>query len=485
MRSRPKLTLLALLLLLGLASAAEEKRLAIYTPQTSFTIPVVDHESTEYVSITDLLDPFGRASLTRDGKRWRLRLEAGKTLQVDFNEGSPEAKVGNRKLNFGKPFWAQNQRGYVPLSSSALLLTQFIGGSANLREAARRLFLGDAVTTYSADLQKGAPPKLVLHFSAPVNPTVATDSGHVRFTFIREPLVGATTNPQNYDDASVHSLAFAENNGASDLTVNTSAPVLVTFSDSNRTITLSPTPVVAQLAQPPKPAQPTANPTTPPATTTPATTPQPATSATVSTAAPPRFLVIIDPAHGGEDPGAALGGGLFEKDVTLAIARRVRTDLDQRGITAILLREGDTTLAVEQRAASANGSRASLYIVIHADSQGSGVRLFTARFSSPVTIPDHGFLPWNTAQAKYLDQSHNLAASLITEFESRQVHAMPLESGIRPLRNLTKPALAIEVAPPAGTIEGLTSAIYQQSVASAIGTGIANIRSSLEGGNPR
>ncbi len=203
-----------LLLLLGLSPAAEEKRLAIYTPLTSFTIPVTDHDSAEYVSITDLLDPFGRASLTHDGKRWRLKLEDGKKLQVEFNENSPEAKVGGRKMNLGKPFWADGQRGYVPLSSSALVLTQFVGENARLRESARRLFVGDVGTSFTTDLQKTTPPKLVLHFSTSVNPNVATESGRVRFTFNREPLLAGNTNPLNFEDPAFKSVGFAENNGA-------------------------------------------------------------------------------------------------------------------------------------------------------------------------------------------------------------------------------------------------------------------------------
>jgi N-acetylmuramoyl-L-alanine amidase len=191
--------------------------------------------------------------------------------------------------------------------------------------------------------------------------------------------------------------------------------------------------------------------------------------------------VIIDPAHGGDDPGAALGDGLFEKDVTLAIARRIRNDLDQRGIAAVLLREGDATLTLDQRAAAANASRAGIYIAVHVATLGSGVRLYSARLNG-TQGSKHGFVPWNSAQSAYLDQSHNLAASMISEFDSRQIHATPMESGLRPLRNVAKPAIAIEVAPPQGTVESLTSIIYEQAVAASVGAAVANVRSAMETG---
>jgi len=195
--------------------------------------------------------------------------------------------------------------------------------------------------------------------------------------------------------------------------------------------------------------------------------------------------VIIDPAHGGDDPGATLGDGLFEKDVTLAFARRIRADLDQRGITAVLLRDGDATLTLDQRAIVANASRGAIYIGVHATSFGSGVHIYSARFNGQLKGTNSTFLPWNTAQATYLDLSHSLEASLVTEFEARQIHSVPLESGLRPLRNVAKPAIAIEIAEPdtlpEAVKEGLSSVAYQQNVAAAIGSAIANARTAIEG----
>src|SRR5215470_16697653 len=50
--------------------------------------------------------------------------------------------------------------------------------------------------------------------------------------------------------------------------------------------------------------------------------------------APPRYMVMIDPAHGGSDAGAALNPAMPEKDVTLAFARRLRLELNKRDIEA-------------------------------------------------------------------------------------------------------------------------------------------------------
>ena len=476
------------ILLLGFSRGAEEKRLAVYSAQTNFTIPVTDHDGQEYVSLTDLLDPFGNSALVHKGDRWKLRLQptSGGTLEAEFTEGSNAAKVRGKKIQLTQPFWADGQRGYIAVTSAPVLMVQFTRQSANLRENSRRLFVGDVSTTYSAEIPKGAPNKLILHFSSPVNPAVSTEPGRVRLMFNRDPVIPSGTNPQPFDNPSLHSATFSENNGASELTIATTAPAFATFSDGGRTITLTATPAPAQTAQ----AQPKTGPSPTPSATGGATAPASSTPSLPATTAQgpavPRFFVIIDPAHGGDDPGATLGEGLFEKDVTLAIARRIRAELEQRGVAAVLVREGDASLTLDQRAITANTSRAALYIGVHATTFGTGVHLFTARLSGAVKVPAHSFLPWNSAQAVYLDASHNLAASLVTEFDSRQIQSVPLESGLRPLRNIAKPAIEIEVAEP-GTVpeavkEGLTSIAYQQAVATAVAAGIANVRGSMETG---
>src|SRR5215475_13311755 len=84
-------------------------------------------------------------------------------------------------------------------------------------------------------------------------------------------------------------------------------------------------------------------------------------------------LVLIDPAHGGNASGAMLNPAIPEKDVNLAFARRLRQELANHGVSAQLVREDDTGLTSDQRAALANSQRPTLYITIHSTSLGSGI----------------------------------------------------------------------------------------------------------------
>jgi len=85
---------------------------------------------------------------------------------------------------------------------------------------------------------------------------------------------------------------------------------------------------------------------------------------------PGRPIVLIDPGHGGRDPGApAVSGGQVEKALTLATATELRDLLVERGrVRVAMTRTDDRYLTLEQRAAIARRIGASLYLSIHMDS---------------------------------------------------------------------------------------------------------------------
>jgi N-acetylmuramoyl-L-alanine amidase len=75
--------------------------------------------------------------------------------------------------------------------------------------------------------------------------------------------------------------------------------------------------------------------------------------------------VVLDPGHGGSDPGAVGPSGLREKDATLAIAKRVAVTLAQFGIVVTLTRDEDRFVSLEERTARANANGADLFVSIH------------------------------------------------------------------------------------------------------------------------
>jgi N-acetylmuramoyl-L-alanine amidase len=81
----------------------------------------------------------------------------------------------------------------------------------------------------------------------------------------------------------------------------------------------------------------------------------------------PVRTVVIDPGHGGSDPGATGSGRLREKDVTLRLAKQLRRELVRRGFEVVLTREGDRTLSLLERTALAEGAGGDVFVSLHAN----------------------------------------------------------------------------------------------------------------------
>ena len=195
----------------------------------------------------------------------------------------------------------------------------------------------------------------------------------------------------------------------------------------------------------------------------------------------PSPVIMIDAAHGGTESGAVLGPDNLEKDVTLAFARRLRQDLISRGLQAQLVRDSDTLLSSDQRASIANQSRPSLYICVHATSQGSGIRIYSVML--PSGSDNRGpFVGWQTAQASSLLRSRSVQQQLTTSIQKTRFPIRSLTAPLRPLDNIAVPALAIEIAPATGQVSQLATADYQQMISAILANAIAGMRSRLESG---
>jgi N-acetylmuramoyl-L-alanine amidase len=80
------------------------------------------------------------------------------------------------------------------------------------------------------------------------------------------------------------------------------------------------------------------------------------------------FLVMIDPGHGGYDPGTQSSAGALEKDLALRIATRLKATLEARGIRAELTRSTDVFISLAERTRIANSAGADLFVSIHLNS---------------------------------------------------------------------------------------------------------------------
>lgn len=187
---------------------------------------------------------------------------------------------------------------------------------------------------------------------------------------------------------------------------------------------------------------------------------------------PRQFSVVIDAAHGGSDTGAHLTEQLEEKDLVLALSVQLRSTLSAHGIQVTTTREMDVNLPLLRRAEVANHRAAGACILLHATATGHGVHLYT---SSLAPVTPGKILPWDTAQAGYVQSSLRLSS----EINSALTHAeIPVTLGrtfLLPMDNLACPAVAVEIAPLGrATVKTdlqptpVTDATYQKDVVTAL-----------------
>ena len=192
----------------------------------------------------------------------------------------------------------------------------------------------------------------------------------------------------------------------------------------------------------------------------------------------PRFVVVLDAAHGGDDTGAHLSSGQLEKAANLTLNIRLRSLLAARGIQVVTTRESDTSVDLDQRAAIANHANPALCLSLHASATGNGVHLFA---SSLAPAQPARFTPWKTAQAAWVTRSLALAGDVNSALSHAGIDVTLGRIPLPGIESMTCPALAIELGPLRDSEKKTTaepdSTDYQARVANAVAAAILAWRS--------
>ncbi len=183
---------------------------------------------------------------------------------------------------------------------------------------------------------------------------------------------------------------------------------------------------------------------------------------------PPRPLassrrghVAIDPGHGGRDPGTIGVYGVYEKDINLAVARKLAAELQRRGLTVTMTRQDDRYPELEDRAALANQRNVDLFVSIHCDSApNSGAQGSTAYIAEAAS---------SEAQSAAQAILRSLAT---TGLDSRGVR----RENYRVLVQTESPAVLIELGYLSNAQEAakLQNGAFQDRLAAALASGIAD-----------
>jgi N-acetylmuramoyl-L-alanine amidase len=191
----------------------------------------------------------------------------------------------------------------------------------------------------------------------------------------------------------------------------------------------------------------------------------------------PRFVVVLDAAHGGDDSGGKLDGDQLEKAYTLAFSVRLRSLLTARGIQVVTTREQDASVDQNRRAVIANHANAQACISLHASDSGQGVHLYISSLTPDKAVR---FAAWKTVQAGWVERSVTLAGTLNSALSHGSIGVLMGRIGMPGIDSMACPAVAIEISPEnAGSHEGngaLDDPDYQARVAGALAAALLEWR---------
>jgi N-acetylmuramoyl-L-alanine amidase len=160
-------------------------------------------------------------------------------------------------------------------------------------------------------------------------------------------------------------------------------------------------------------------------------------------------VVVLDPAHGGTDPGARGTEGISESDEVLQFAFATKRALEAQGFQVILTREGNDDPSFDDRSARANAQRGAVFITMHIASTGlTGTARVYVEPDAPAPSNITGLIPWDRAQTPFLSLSHKLG-DLVQQELSKRFKGSPdtLQTApVRQLRTTAAPAIAVEIS---------------------------------------
>ena len=208
--------------------------------------------------------------------------------------------------------------------------------------------------------------------------------------------------------------------------------------------------------------------------------------------------IVIDPGHGGKDPGGPGSNNLHEKDIVLSISQELRAVLTAKGYTVLMTRETDRFIPLKKRTEFATHHKADLFLSIHANaaenSKANGIETYYLDVASTDKDAEKIAARENINSGYSLQELETLLDGLIQESKSEDSKRLAkhvqetlvqstgaVDRGVKHARFVvligTKvPAILIETGFVSNSVERqkLTTTAYQSKIATAIAQGIDN-----------
>ena len=449
----------------------------------------------EMFALDDLVRLFN-LTVREDAAAGGLTVTAG-TQTIVLSAGQSLASVNGRLISLPAPPAHEGRSWYVPVDFVTRALAPALTTKVELRKASRLVVMGDvrAPRVVGRMDPLGSATRLTLDIAPSTPHTIAQEAQRLVVKFdadVLDAALPASTSPELV--ANVR-LGDTPSSIAIDL-----GPRFASFRTADVPGDRGAARLVIDIAgQPTEVTQPAAPgpPAQPPAEVPPLIDLGPSGALRA---------IVIDPGHGGSAQGARGAGGALEKDVTLAVARRLKGTLEARlGVRVILTRDGDAAMGLDERAALANNNKADLLVSLHANASvrpaASGAEVFYLSLdeyggaaqragrgdSESLPVFSGGsreieLILWETAQARYIRDSAVLAQTVeaaLREHVPMSARAMQ-QAPFRVLVGANMPAVLVEMGfiTNAAQEKQLTSDEFQNQLVQALAGAITRFRDS-------
>ena len=462
-------------------------------------VPTTVLNGQEFIALDDLASLF-QLTVREDALAGGVTIGyKGRTIVASADQAM--ASVNGRVVTLPAPVARTGRRLLVPLDFIPRALAPIYDSPIDLRRASRLLIVGTirvARVTVRIDAV-GPPTRAVVEITPALLVSAGYDAGRVLVRIETDALDAAPPpTPAGLIDQiqtgnQTTAIAFA-------LSPRSGTPRVSTTTTTESTRVTIEVPLAAQTQD--TSAAPAPQPPPPPAQAPGAVPALPAS------AAAKLQTLVIDAGHGGDDTGVRGPKGTLEKQVTLDVARRLKTLIETRlGVRVVMTRDDDRAIPPDERDAIANNSKADLFLSVHAngapaagvkgtevyylhlDRAGEDARRSVEATELVLPVVGGGTRPidvirWDLAQAAHVDASSRFASMLEEELEKRgPMGPRPLQQApMRVLIGANMPAALVEIAylTNADQEQSLHSADFQAGLVQAMYDAIVRFRGYLE-----
>jgi N-acetylmuramoyl-L-alanine amidase len=463
--------------------SAADSNFAIYFPNSKLIVKAETLNRTVYLPLREIAqhmavpytDALALETLTMRSGNNRLVVTKNSAL-ISYN---------NEIILLPSPILREDNRWLAPVEFLTMGLAKLTGTEFRFRAGTNRIFAGNIeAPEFEMNAQTLGPiTRVTIRCAVPINLSAKREDPTKAVLSIDRTPLDPTRERLEHRDRLLHSVMFDDSDGESKLVLDMTrevADLRITPADNNRIFFID----LLRTGEPVTAAPPPSE-------------PAPAVKPDAQPNERKVRVVVIDPGHGGMDIGAKSSAAI-EKDLMLTLARRLRTALQSRlGSTVLLTRDSDAAMDSEARSAVANNNQANLFISLHAgysaNAADSGSSIFVIKEdfgdnSAPSGVArDPLFLPWYLGYRGHRPASA-AAAGILQEQLTKDLQGGKFTVRTAPLAVLssaTMPSLMLEI----GNLNNPTSAQtlvdggFQTRLVNSIADAVAKFSQSPQASN--